>query len=289
MTIHSVLIDRGAGACETPMRRLGAAPRPAARRHKLHYAQADGMAMPFFETRARVQHPCPFGDLSVAFPTARMALWCNHSGEVLHVEAPDARTKDAVLDAVRAKFGVEAMFEEEGNAFTITRTCACNPTKSVSGVAEGVGVWVLHPITMFGGWETYRILAASQEDLRRFVAGVQKLGTIEVLSHRTRERLEEVHSVDFHPAHLFDGLTDRQVRALLLAYENGLFNVPAEGDLDEIAKREGVARSTFGEHLRKAQQRLVSNAYPFLKLHADAQAARPERAARREDVSVGGK
>jgi len=245
--------------------------------------------MPFFETRARVQHPCPFCDLSVAYPTARMSLWCNHTGEVLHVEAPDSRTKEAVLEAVRARLGIEAMFDEDGHAFTVTRTCACNPAKSVSGVAESVGMWILHPITMHGGFETYRLLAPSQEDIRAFVAGVQKLGSIEVLSHRLRERLEEVHSADMAPAHLFDGLTERQVRALVLAYENGLFNVPADADLDEIAKREGVARSTFGEHLRKAQQRLVANAYPYLKLHAGAHGGKPERVIRREGESVGGK
>lgn len=245
--------------------------------------------MPFFETRARIQHPCPFCDLSVAFPTARMALWCNRTGEVLHVEAPDGRTKDAVLEAVRERLGVEAMFDEEGHAFTVTRTCACNPAKSVSGVAESAGLWVLHPITMLGGFETYRLIAPSQEDVREFVAGVQKIGSIEILSHRPRERLDWTHSLEMAPAHLFDGLTDRQARALLLAYENGLLNVPSEAGLDDIAKREGVARSTFGEHLRKAQQRLISNAYPFLKLHAGANAARPERAARGEGGSVGGK
>ncbi len=44
----------------------------------------------------------------------------------------------------------------------------------------------------------------------------------------------------------------------------------ARGHLDHIAQGLGVARSTFGEHLRKAQLRLLRNSYPFLKLREHA-------------------
>jgi predicted DNA binding protein len=242
--------------------------------------------MAFFETRARVQHPCRFCDLSAAFPDVRMALWCNFTGEVLHVDADDPKMRDEVLEAVRTRLGFEAMFEEEPNSFTITRMCVCTREGSVTGVAERSGLWILHPITMHGGWETYRLISTGRDDVRAFVEGVSKLGKVEIVSHRVRERLAEVHNVDFYPAHLFDGLTDRQVRALLLAHEQGLLNIPSEVGMDEVARREGLARSTFGEHLRKAQQRLLSNAYPFLRLHSGAEGRGEARVAKAPTGSV---
>lgn len=246
--------------------------------------------MPFFETRVRVQHPCPFCDLTVRFPDAHMALWCNFAGEVLHVEATDAPQRESIRQAVAERLGLEGLFEEEGNAFTVTRTCKCDRSKAISAVAERLGLWILQPITMHGGWETYRFISTGPEEIRQFLEQARGLGTVEVVSHRQRARLDEVHNVDFYPAHLFDGLTERQMRAVMLAHEHGLLNVPSEASLEEVAAHEGLSRSTFGEHLRKAQQRLVANAYPYMKLHLGASAPRATRAQPPlESGTVGGK
>jgi predicted DNA binding protein len=35
---------------------------------------------------------------------------------------------------------------------------------------------------------------------------------------------------------------------------------------DELAKRAGVSRSTFTEHLRKAEGKVMTNFFPLLKL-----------------------
>jgi predicted DNA binding protein len=246
--------------------------------------------MPFFETRVRVQHPCPFCDLSVRFPQAHMALWCNLAGEVLHVEATSPQERDAIKAAVGERLGLEGLFEEEGDAFTVTRTCKCDRSKAVSAVAERLGLWILQPITMHGGFETYRFVSSGPDEIRMFVEQARALGDVEVISHRQRARLDEVHNVDFYPAHLFDGLTERQMRAVVIAHEHGLLNVPSEASLEEVAAHEGLSRSTFGEHLRKAQQRLVANAYPFMKLHLGASAPRPQAARRpAEQGAVGGK
>jgi predicted DNA binding protein len=55
----------------------------------------------------------------------------------------------------------------------------------------------------------------------------------------------------------------------VLAFENGLLDIPAKARMDRVARGEGVSRSTFGEHLRKAQLQLIRNSYPFLKLRDD--------------------
>lgn len=43
-----------------------------------------------------------------------------------------------------------------------------------------------------------------------------------------------------------------------------------------VAGRLGLSRSTFGEHLWKAQLRLLRNAYPYLKLRRNGSEASPE-------------
>jgi predicted DNA binding protein len=68
---------------------------------------------------------------------------------------------------------------------------------------------------------------------------------------------------------MFAGLTDRQIEVLVTAYEEGLMDVPSQGSMDAAAHKVGISRSTFGEHLRKAVNQLVTNSYPFIKPGGD--------------------
>jgi PAS domain S-box-containing protein len=52
-------------------------------------------------------------------------------------------------------------------------------------------------------------------------------------------------------------LTDRQYAALVRAYSGGFFEWPHEATGDDLAEAMGVCRSTFHEHLRAAQRKLI--------------------------------
>ncbi|MFQ5985897.1 MAG: helix-turn-helix domain-containing protein [Thermoplasmata archaeon] len=222
--------------------------------------------MPLLDTAIKVQHPCPFCELSVAFPEAEMAVWCNRTLEVLQIEMPDSDGLGPLLEAAKESLRVYDVFREGRFALTMARECTCKSYRSVTSIADREGVWHIPPINYHDGWETHRVISSGKKPLQRFVAEIRKDGAVRVLSHRPRERLDAIPHMGLAPIHLFDGLTRKQVRSLVLAYEQGLFDVPAPAHMDRIAQGLGVARSTFGEHLRKAQHRLLRNSYPFLKL-----------------------
>jgi len=58
-------------------------------------------------------------------------------------------------------------------------------------------------------------------------------------------------------ARLREELTDRQHAALVRAYTGGFFEWPHEATGDDLAEAMGVCRSTFHEHLRAAQRKLI--------------------------------
>jgi len=66
-----------------------------------------------------------------------------------------------------------------------------------------------------------------------------------------------------------DRLTDRQVAALRTAHELGYFERPRGATGEEVARRLGVAPSTFTEHLRRAQRKVLD------AVCATGEAARP--------------
>jgi predicted DNA binding protein len=62
------------------------------------------------------------------------------------------------------------------------------------------------------------------------------------------------------------GLTDKQVEMLCEAFSLGYFEQPAKVTAEELARKAGVSRSTFTEHLRKAEAKILTNLFPILKL-----------------------
>jgi predicted DNA binding protein len=148
----------------------------------------------------------------------------------------------------------------------MTRNCGCPvSTTSIEATAERHGIWPVQPSTYTGGWEHWRVFSRDQEAMRSFVAEVERNGEIELLSHRARSSLDVVDQFSAVGAQIFAGLTDRQLEVLATALEEGLLDVPARGSMDRAARRIGVSRSTYGEHLRKAVRQLVGNAAPFIK------------------------
>lgn len=231
----------------------------------------------YVDARVRIRHPCPYCDLSAAFPEVSMASWCNQANDLLQIAVPEPEQLGPVLAAVREAFGSQLVTCDAGSALTIIRACRWDQFPSVTAVADRCNVWLIPPITYFGGWEMHRILAPSPAAFTEFARGVRKIGEIEVLSSRTRERFDVVRDLGVLPVHLFDGLTEKQIQVLLSACENGLLEVPSRARIGDVARKEGISRSTYSEHLRKAQWRLSRNVYPLLRLRDNSEEHRSRR------------
>jgi predicted DNA binding protein len=55
-------------------------------------------------------------------------------------------------------------------------------------------------------------------------------------------------------------LTDKQKTILLSAYNLGYYDIPRRFDSEQLAKKLNLGRSTVAEHLRKAENRLITDA-----------------------------
>lgn len=223
--------------------------------------------MKFLDARVRIQHPCPFCDFSKKFPEMEMSSWCNVESEVMQVVALDEEQLRAIISYAKEHLAARQVVSDRNSALLATYSCMCGTYDSANSIAAKHESWSVPPTIYFGGWETHRIISHNKGDLKRFANDVKKIGKIEIISLRDREQLDMLSSLGVVPIHFFGGLTNRQLRAIVTAYENGLFEVPAHTKMDKVAKAEGLSRSTYGEHLRKAMLQIVENSYPVLKLY----------------------
>jgi predicted DNA binding protein len=64
----------------------------------------------------------------------------------------------------------------------------------------------------------------------------------------------------------FRSLTRRQFSALVSAIEMGYYSMPKKVTMNVIASKLGVPRSTFEEHLRKAEIKMMQSLRPYTRL-----------------------
>ncbi len=227
--------------------------------------------MKVIDAKIRVKHACSMCDLSESFPDAKIAVWCNGNMDALHVSTDQANELSSILEVVQKRSVTQEILREPCTAMTVIRDCACDG-EYIPGVIQRSGCWSIGPSTYEGGYEVHRLIAPSKNRLRECVAKLRLTGKVEVMSVKARETSETFKELGILPVPVLEGLTERQIEVLISAHESGIYAIPARAKMDEVAKRLGMSRSTYGEHLRKAVNTLMDNSYPMLKLFATPKA-----------------
>ena len=70
-------------------------------------------------------------------------------------------------------------------------------------------------------------------------------------------KLESSPLTDVYFPNVMPKLSKQQKKALELAYENGYYSYPRKSSLEKLAKLAKIGISTFQEHLRKAEIKLL--------------------------------
>jgi DNA-binding CsgD family transcriptional regulator len=97
----------------------------------------------------------------------------------------------------------------------------------------------------------------ARESLGRSMAEAvtERFDDAELDSYRRRERRDETRG-EF-VATMKRDLTDRQYAALVRAYTGGFFEWPHEATGEDLAAAMDISRSTFHQHLRAAERKLI--------------------------------
>ena len=89
-----------------------------------------------------------------------------------------------------------------------------------------------------------------EESLKKFIRNIKIMGKIIQISFQ--EPVFTGHSV-------MECLTDKQKEIILAAKNNGYYEYPRKVDTEDLAKKIGISKSTTVEHLRKAENRIISH------------------------------
>ena len=231
--------------------------------------------MAYYELAFRLQHDCPYNNFSRAHPSAVISHWCNWSRDVLEIADPG-------LDRLAQARAVRKLLREVGSKVVrssavpphlrvVFQHCACDrlPPPTLP-LVERRNCLNLQPMVYTDGWEHYRVTAFSARDLARLVSDLRRGGRVEVLSRRRVEAGAFPRSLLVSTASLLGDLTRKQSQALTTAFDQGYFHMPRGASATEIARRLGVPRMSFLDHLRKAQNKVIHSVAPYVRLSTAA-------------------
>lgn len=103
------------------------------------------------------------------------------------------------------------------------------------------------------GYESWEIASFEKGVLLEYIDELKKEKPIHFgVEKMVRSRIKDI----FFPK-VMPFLTEKQKRAFELAIENGYYNFPRKIDLEKLAKIMKVSISTYQEHLRKAEEKVI--------------------------------
>lgn len=83
----------------------------------------------------------------------------------------------------------------------------------------------------------------------------------QLVARRTTDRQVPTQTREQFLTELFEGLTEKQLRALRLAHANGYFEWPRQHTAEDVAGMLDVATPTFTQHLRSAERKLLDSMF----------------------------
>ena len=228
----------------------------------------------FLQPRSRSRHF--FVDLTRRFPSASVFIWCNRENDVVEIVVRNPEEYPLVVEEIRAA-RIRDVIEEiadEHRLYLNVSTCHCMNEDTIVRHIGKLDILNIFPNMIENGWAYYRLIVFRHRDLEELLTRFDKWGWHYKILRKAPFDGFVSSSLTMSADALFSGLTEKQMEAILAAHRSGYYNLPRAADAKEIATKEKVPRTTFQEHLMKAENKLVSALIPNLKLYYHAS---PER------------
>ena len=195
-----------------------------------------------------------------------MLDWCNREYDVIELITDEPDEYSAVIDEISKIKGMVEKSSDLHNAHFFVKKCFCKTEDSVTRILDEFDLLQISPIIYRHGWEYYRVIAFRHEDLKALMQRFEDRGIKYEILRKADFDGFIAGSLTLTADALFSDLTEKQMDALLTAYSNGYYSLPRKANVQDIAHKKRVSRTTYQEHLKKAENKLVASLVPYAQL-----------------------
>lgn len=222
--------------------------------------------MNLWEIAFRTQYDYPFIEMSGRFPGTSMSLWCIWNRELLQIPTQDNAVLDGIEKELRKGGWVIEKWGDAHGGRTFFLKDTCDRWNSIWNIVEPHECLLAPPAVFADGWCYTRVLSFEEKMTRAMFKALQSNGRTELISKRELPLTVLPSNVWVHS--LFADLTGKQQDALLKAHRHGYYASPRKVGTEDVARSLGISRSTYEEHLRKAENRVMDALIPYLQLYS---------------------
>ncbi len=225
--------------------------------------------MTLFEVALKVAIPNGFlFDITRRFPSMSIFIWCNRENDVVEVVVRNPEDYPMVIDEVRARpwMGIIEEVSDDRRLYLNVHECHCMKQDTIVRHIGELDILNIFPNVIENGWSYHRLIVFRHKDLEELLRRFENWGWVYKILRKVPFDGFIASSLTITADALFSDLTGRQFDAILTAYRHGYYNLPRGADVQTIAAKEKVPRTTFQEHLKKAENKLVGALVPHMKL-----------------------
>ncbi len=235
--------------------------------------------MALFEVVLKATFNDEFFDLTRRFTSSKIFTWCNREHDVIEMIVENPNDYPLVMDEVR-KTEIGGIVEEssDNSRFCLmVHECHCMLEDTLVRHIGKLNLLNVFPNVIENGWAYNRLIAFRHEDFEELLRRLEKWGWDYKILRKAPFNGFIASSMTHTADALFSDLTEKQIDAMLTAYRHGYYNLPRDADVQTIAAKEKVPRTTFQEHLKKAENKLVAALVPYMQLFDHAPKEKRER------------
>jgi predicted DNA binding protein len=220
--------------------------------------------MSIFEIEFKIRHECRLGGISVRHPQSRIKTWKIGGREVIEILPKRGGDCTSAIQEISQLDGVIDSFEDENCGYVIAEVNPCQVERMVEACVTEFGIVPIEPVIFTGGWQYHRIVVFDHDDINKILTHFEESCFIPWMLRKVPFRGFSESQMTVTTESLFSDLTEKQTNALLVAYSHGYYKMPRDADLQTIADKTGSSRTTFQEHLKKAENKVMNALVPHV-------------------------
>jgi len=211
-------------------------------------------------TRLKIRHDCIIGNRCRKFSVTTLGTpfsvyvkkGITHSPQIQTIYGEEKNIKEFISELKKDKKVTN--LEVEGN--TVFLVEIQKKKKVTASIFSTLGPKIIFVKPVFvdkEGFEYWEVASWKKSILTEFIAGI----TNEVTKNVKVLKIGQTKLTDIYFSRLMPRLTKNQKAAINLAFENGYYSWPKKTDLGKLAKAMKISVSTFREHLKRAEEKLL--------------------------------
>ncbi|MFW9768344.1 MAG: helix-turn-helix domain-containing protein [Candidatus Thorarchaeota archaeon] len=232
--------------------------------------------MSLFEVVFRARYENPLSQITEDHPSVKIFQWCNDTHDIMELIMQKQEDYNQIRDGMKKAVKIIDEIHNGENTHVITQMCSCGGPGTVQHYLNDPSLLLIPPIAYENGWENMRLIAFKHDNVKKLLSRLNDDGfEVEIIRKRPFDGYI-ASSLTLTTDALFSGLTEKQIHALLTAYAQGYFRFPRGSDLQTIASKEEISRTTFLEHLKKAENKIITALIPHIQLFRQIPAERKD-------------